>query len=105
MKNKFHYLITLQNKIPKTDPLMHALIKGTTYRPQLASLYEYAERVHNYYKHFFNLINNNYIALNRYDERTIQNLAASMEESSARKDQVLKVLILTEFMMKEKSIK
>lgn len=84
---------------------MHALIKGTTYRPQLASLYEYAERVHNYYKHFFNLINNNYIALNRYDERTIQNLAASMEESSARKDQVLKVLILTEFMMKEKSIK
>ncbi|KAK0167739.1 hypothetical protein PV327_001607 [Microctonus hyperodae] len=105
LKNKFHYLITLKNKVPESDPLMHALIKGTTYRPELASLYEYAERIYDYYNHFFNLINHNYIVLNRYDERTIQNLIVSMEKSSDRKDQILKVLILTEFMTKEKIIK
>ncbi|XP_025262368.1 uncharacterized protein LOC105252825 [Camponotus floridanus] len=99
-----NYLIKLENarsQVSLKDETMQELIKGTSYRPKLNLLLEWAVESFQFYHNMYLRIRDCMKSIDYKMEETIDNLISSFVEEQRGRRNIYKILAFTQFLAKE----
>ncbi|XP_011050958.1 PREDICTED: uncharacterized protein LOC105144025 isoform X1 [Acromyrmex echinatior] len=99
-----NYLVNLENarsKISLKDKLMQELIKGTSYRPALELLLQWATEGYQFFHNMYLRISDCMKSIDYKTEETVSNLISSFVEEDRRRKYINKILAFTQFLAKE----
>ncbi|XP_029663763.1 uncharacterized protein LOC115235852 [Formica exsecta] len=99
-----NYLVNLENarsQVSFKDETMQELIKGTSYRPALNLLLEWAVEGFQFYDNMYLCIRDCMKSIDYKTEETIDNLISSFVEEQRGRRNINKILAFTQFLAKE----
>lgn len=99
-----NYLVKLENarsQVSLKDETMQELIKGTSYRPKLNLLLEWAVESFQFYHNMYLRIRDCMKSIDYKMEETIDNLISSFVEEQRGRRNIYKILAFTQFLAKE----
>ncbi|XP_072746794.1 uncharacterized protein [Anoplolepis gracilipes] len=99
-----NYLVNLENarsQVSFKDVTMQELIKGTSHRPMLNLLLEWAVESFQFYHNMYLHIKDCMKSLDYKTEETIDNLISSFVEDQCERRNINKILTFTQFLAKE----
>ncbi|XP_011504962.1 PREDICTED: uncharacterized protein LOC105367841 [Ceratosolen solmsi marchali] len=101
LKNRLINLERTRSKLSLDHENMSELVNGTTRRPKLNLLLEWAIDACDYYQNIYYRINNSLKALDYKDEQSIQKLAGSFIEKEMPRTKIDRILAYTQFLAQE----
>ncbi|XP_018367650.1 PREDICTED: uncharacterized protein LOC108764106 [Trachymyrmex cornetzi] len=99
-----NYLVNLENarsKISLKDKLMQELIKGTSHRPALELLLQWATEGYQFFHNMYLRISDCMKSIDYKIEETVSNLISSFVEEDRGRKYTNKILAFTQFLVKE----